>query len=130
MFTYNNIKIKSDRNNTEYSLTVNGESYTSEYTLSVDNKRDEYVLELVDTHHNYSSDYSDKYTVKGSISSNRNKISFSVDSIANKWGSNGETNSDLIKLDCNVTIKTRDKMPKTIDKYTELRDITTKQVNT
>ena len=80
----------------------------------------------------YEYSWEDTYEITGSISKKKDTISLTVDEIYNHWETtdNGYTtrNEQTTTLDCEVIIDTKDKMPKPIDDFKTISDITEKDI--
>ena len=127
----------ADELNISYTVTVsNRKSFKAKLIIEIENDGElELTLDINKAKGNYtltslekdsfSDDYSDKYTVKGSYAQKGDTVTFSIDTIDNKYTSSSGTTSDWsYEIDCKITIDTKDRMPKPIKDYKGLSDIT------
>ena len=118
---------------TEATLsTHNGRYTTNKFTLSIDHKSDKYTLTHVDTFKSSYSNYETTYTTifKGTLVTKGITTNLTVDSITSKYANGTNKSETVTKLNCSVTLKTIDRMPKPLDGYKTIADITESQVNT
>ena len=117
---------KSDRNNFEAKLTIEGDSPEIELILSIDKSKGNYTISCAEK--SAYSNYSDKYTVKGSWSKKGDTFELTVDRIINKWTYDEDSYQYTYELECAITMDTDDKMPALISDFKRVSDIKEKDI--
>lgn len=97
--------------------------YDDKYTLEVeiDKKADTYKATYTESD---DDDYSDKYIIKGKISTKFKKTTMTVDKVTNKYSFYGDDYECTYDVKSTIVIDQKDKMPKREKNYSTLSDIT------
>lgn len=117
---------ENSKKKTDVSISI--EAYEDyDITLVIDKEHKTYTATFKESYY-YGS--TDKYTVKGNITTKGDKTTLTVDKITNKYVSSYGYESEYVtKLGCEVILDTKDKMPSPIKKYNSLSDITEKNID-
>ena len=95
--------------------------------MSIDHQSDKYTLTLSGAS---TESYEFKITVKGSLSTEDETTTVTLDSISFMLIDGRAVNETVLNFECSVTLSENDTMPKPIKEYKSIADVTEKDVDT